>query len=58
MTQPQAIAAAKRQAARTGEVRFVVYEAGEYHTASEFDLDTWFAGIRDENILFVTGEEN
>jgi hypothetical protein len=56
MTYAQAVAAAKKQAKVKEEVRFVVYEAGEYHTASEFDLETWFAGIRDENILYCTGD--
>ena len=31
---------------------YVVYEPGEgYDTASAFDLETYFAGLRDENIL-------
>lgn len=37
-------------------MRFVVVEAGEYHVATEFDLETWFAGISDQNILFCTAD--
>jgi hypothetical protein len=52
VTLAQAIKQADKSARSSGEVRFVVRESGEYHVASEFDLDTFFAGIRDDSILF------
>jgi hypothetical protein len=42
--------------AKDGTMRFVVFEAGEYHVATEFDLDTWFVGISDRNILYCTAD--
>lgn len=37
-------------------MRFVVFESGEYHVATDGDLDTWFAGIADRNILYCTAD--
>jgi hypothetical protein len=52
----EAISWADRAARINGEIRFVVRESGEYHVASESDLDTWFAGISDNNILYCTAD--
>ena len=54
MTKQQAIAKADRIAKKTGEHRYVVLESGEYETASEFDLDTYFLGINEANIVYST----
>ena len=37
-----------------GEPLYVVYEAGYYHVATEEDLDTFFAGISDNDIVYCT----
>ena len=58
MTLAQAIQRANKAARTTGEVRFVVRESGEYHVASEFDLDTFFAGIRDDSILYCSADSD
>ena len=39
-----------------GAPLFVVYESGEYHIATDYDLDTWFAGIRQSDIVFCTDD--
>lgn len=52
-----AIKAARRLAGKTGEAQWVVWECGAYHVANEFDLDTWFAGISDRNILYCTADD-
>ena len=56
MTYKQAQDKALRLAKKRNEPYFVVYESSEYEVASEYDLDTWFAGISDRNILFCTGD--
>lgn len=56
MTYQQAVDNARRIAERTGQARFVVREAGEYHIATDTDLDTWFIGIHDRDILYCTDE--
>jgi hypothetical protein len=38
------------------ETRYVVTECGEYFVASDEDLDTFFVGIADKNILFCTAD--
>ena len=51
--------AAKRKATDTGQTYFVVYEldhTGAYHACNEFDLDTWYNGISDRNILYCTAD--
>jgi hypothetical protein len=56
MSYAQAMAKANRLAKCDGTMRFVVVECGEYHVATEFDLDTFFCGISDQNILFCTAD--
>ena len=56
MTLAQAIKQADLSARAAGEVRFVVREASEYHVASEFDLDTFFVGLRDDSILYCSAD--
>jgi hypothetical protein len=58
MTLAQAIQHAEKRARETDEVRYVVYESGEYHIATEEDLDTFFMGISDRNILYCTSYSN
>ena len=45
---------AHKRARRTGEPIYVVWDPcdGEYHLATEWDLDTFFTGLRDEHILY------
>jgi len=59
MTLEQAKRAAIRKAKEQGEMYFVVWECPDrgYEIANEFDLDTWFAGINDRNILFCTADQ-
>jgi hypothetical protein len=38
------------------ETRYVVRESGEYFVATDEDLDTFFVGIADSNILFCTAD--
>jgi hypothetical protein len=56
MTFQQAVVKAERIAKSANETRFVIRESGEYHVASDEDLDTFFAGISDSNILYATGD--
>jgi len=59
MTRQQAIKNATRLYRLTGEDYFVVYEPdenGPYHVASDSDLDTWFQGISDNNVVFATAD--
>jgi len=51
----QAVARAEKLA-KDGAMRFVVFESGEYHIATDVDLETWFAGIADRNILYCTAD--
>jgi len=55
-TQREAIAAARRIARKTGETRFVITEAGHLFVASNYDLDTFWSGIRDNQILYCTAD--
>lgn len=55
MSYAQAVARAEKLA-KDGAMRFVVLESGEYQIANETDLDTWFAGIADRNILYCTAD--
>jgi hypothetical protein len=56
MTFDEAVTKAKQLAKKNEEVYFVVYESCDYHVANDFDLDTWFAGISDNNIRFCTAD--
>lgn len=49
-----AIAKANRLAKKNDREYFVVREAGEIDVCSEFDLDTFYCGISDHNILYST----
>lgn len=55
MSYAQAVTCADKLA-KGGAMRFVVFESGEYHIANETELDTWFAGIADRNILYCTAD--
>jgi hypothetical protein len=51
------IRAANTLSIKNKKTYFVVFEpdhTGDYHVASEFDLDTWFAGISDNHIMYCT----
>lgn len=37
-----------------GQPLFVVYEDGYYHVCTDEDIDTFFAGIRQEHIVYCT----
>jgi hypothetical protein len=52
----QAIKACDYKALRAGESRYVVLEAGDYYVASDEDLDTFFAGLSDNSILYASGD--
>jgi hypothetical protein len=47
----QAIRSALRKAKAEAKSYYVVYEAGEYQIADEVDLETWFSGVRDDQIV-------
>ena len=47
----QAVKNAATRARRRGEDVYVVYESGQYDTATEEELDTFYAGIAAANIL-------
>jgi len=36
------------------EPLFVVYEAGYYHVATDEDIDTFFAGVHKNDIIYCT----
>lgn len=61
-TEAEAIKIARKRAHFTHEVRFVVFDRsadngeGPYHVATEEDLDTFFDGIPERDILFCTDE--
>lgn len=44
MTFHQAMAQARRRSRRTQQIVYVVFEAGEYDSASDYDLDTYYLG--------------
>jgi|KBSMisStaDraftv2_1062788.scaffolds.fasta_scaffold06274_7 hypothetical protein len=52
----KALDRAEHVAQRECEIRYVVYESGEYHVCDDVDLDTWFAGLRDEQIIYCTAD--
>jgi len=57
VTKAEAMRRADKLAKRTGKIQFVVWELPEgFQVASEFDLDTWFAGIADRNIVYCTAD--
>ena len=49
MTKSAAMKAAARRSKR--EIYFVVFEDGEYDAADEYDLETYYAGLSDQNII-------
>ena len=56
-TEKEAIKIAKKiakKAAFRNEPLFVIYYVGKYQIATGFDLDTWFAGIHQNNIVYCT----
>ena len=57
MDYERAVSKARQSARRQGEERFVVFEAGEYHVATAEDLDTFFMGLSDNQILYSTTED-
>lgn len=58
MTLTQAHSRAKKLSKKTGEICFVVYvpEDRTYDTASDYDMDTWFAGIADVEAAYENGK--
>jgi non-canonical (house-cleaning) NTP pyrophosphatase len=54
MTREQAIERAHRLAKKNRETYFVVLEAGEIDVCSESDLDWYYQGISDQNVLHCT----
>ena len=51
MTLKQASTAAKNRSNKSDETYFVVSESGGYDYATEYDLDTFYQGIQDNQIL-------
>lgn len=51
MTLQKACSLAKRIARAKRDERYVVYEDGEYEVATEFDLDTYYAGIPAQDVV-------
>jgi len=49
-----AISHARSRARITGEEHYVVREDGYYHTCTEEDLDTYFAAVKDEDVVYCT----
>ena len=56
MTRNDAVLAAAKSAKANGDDRFVVFEDGEFHFCTEFDLDYWFVGIEPECMVTPDGE--
>ncbi len=58
MTLETARRVARKASRDTRETVYVVREDG-FQVATEYDLDTWFAGLRDESIVaaFNAGRE-
>jgi hypothetical protein len=46
-----AFRAAKRIARKKQETRFVIWDGSHHRVASEYDLDTFYLGTSDQNIL-------
>lgn len=60
-TQKQAVKKAAELARKTGKPHYVVFSqadaeqfGGPYQVATEHDLDTFYAGISERNILYCT----
>jgi len=54
-------ATARRLSRKNDRTYYVVYEpdhTGKYHAADDTDLDTFYDGISDRNILYCTSDEN
>lgn len=56
MTRTQALTAARREARKSKDLYYVVYEAGEYDAVNAFDLDTFYMGARPELCVAPDGE--
>ena len=56
MTKSQAITAAKKAAKRYNKVFFVIINESGYDIASEEDLETFYYGYRDPDVIFCTEE--
>jgi hypothetical protein len=56
MSYIEAVKFAHKRATQTGEAYFVVRESGEYHISNEIDLDTFYAGLSDRDILYCTSD--
>lgn len=54
MTKAQAIKKAKAMDKKHGREFYVIREEGDYHVADDYDLETFFLGVRDEDIVFCT----
>ena len=54
MTYSKAIARANMLAKKNNRDYFVVVECGEYGVADDFALDTFYAGISQDHILYCT----
>lgn len=53
----EVIATAKRKARELDETWYVIFEdehTGRYHAVNDFDLDTFYVGTSDQQILFCT----
>ena len=57
LTYRQAIDKARRKAKENARDYFVIQEDGEFHVTNDFDLDTFYLGISEDNILFCTGDD-
>jgi hypothetical protein len=55
-TLDKAIKHAERVAGDGYGIRYVVYESGEYSVCDDADLDTWFAGLSDNQIRYCTAD--
>ena len=56
MTRNQAIATAKKAAKRHKQVYFVIINETGYDIATEEDLETFYYGYRDPDIIYCTEE--
>jgi hypothetical protein len=52
----QAQAIADKYARTTERTMYVVYEAHEFHVATEEDLSTFFAGLSDNQVRYCTAD--
>jgi hypothetical protein len=51
-----AVVKARRLAKQKEQTYYVVYESGQYSVADETELETFFCGISDRNILHCTAD--